>query len=102
MGNARARKITAQLVEDEDYQLRPAGRAVDRPAGGDGPAAAVVRAAAGDPGAAGPDPVPAAAGPRPHPGMAAAGKAPRGSPGQAVERGLVTGQDEDRPRHPGG
>ena len=32
---------------------------MDRPAGGDGPAAAVVRAAAGDPGAARPDPHPA-------------------------------------------
>jgi hypothetical protein len=71
---------------------------VDRPAGRDGPAAPVVRAAAGDPGAARPDPHPAAAGPRPHPGMAAAGKAPGRRPGQAVVRGLVAGQDQDRPR----
>ena len=62
----------------------------------------VVRAAAGDPGAARPDPHPAAAGPRPHPGVAAAGEAPGGRPGQAVIGGLVAGPDEDRPRHPGG
>ena len=201
MGNARARKIPAQLVEDEDYQLRhervagidiakakadvctrlppqrDGGRRASRveevparareildlavrlrlrrgragghgvdfgllahmvlPAGGRGPERAagqlsharqlagrpktdrldaqwiarlaemgllrpVVRAAAGDPGAARPDPYPAAAGPRPHPGMAAAGKAPGRSPGQAVVRGLVAGRDQDRPRHPGG
>ena len=48
-----------------------------------------VRAAAGDPGAAGPDPHPAAAGPRPHPRMAAAGKAPGRRPGQAVVGGVA-------------
>ena len=62
----------------------------------------VVRAAAGDPGAARPDPHPAAAGPRPHPRVAAAGEAAGGRPGQAVVRGALAGQDQDRPRHPGG
>ena len=81
---------------------RPAGRAVDRPAGRDGPAAPVVRAAAGDPGAAGPDPHQAAAGPRPDPGVAAAGEAAGRRPGQAVVGGALAGQDQDGPRHPGG
>jgi transposase len=52
---------------------------VDRPAGRDGIAAAQFRAAAGDPGAAGPDPYPAAAGPRSYPGVAAAGEAAEGA-----------------------
>jgi hypothetical protein len=110
VGHARARKVPAQLVEDEDYQLRyervagidvakakadvctrlpsareggrrasrvetvaataraacgaaedrPEGHAVDREAGRDGPAAALVRAAAGDPGASRPGPHPGA------------------------------------------
>ena len=83
-GQPRPRPAAGRAAED-----RPAGRAVDRPAGRDGPAAPVVRAAAGDPGAARPDPHPAAAGPRPHPGMAAAGEAPGGRPGQAVIGGLA-------------
>ena len=59
---------------------------MDRPAGRNGPAAPLVRAAAGDPGAAGPDADAAAAGPGPHQGMAAAGEAAGGCPGQAVVR----------------
>ena len=61
-----------------------------------------VRAAAGDPGAARPDPHQGAAGPRPHPRMAAAGEAAGGRPGQAVVRGVAPVQGQDRPRHPGG
>src|SRR3984957_10712304 len=48
---------------------RPPRRAVDRPARGDGAAAPVVRAAAGDPGAAGPGPHEAAAGGGPGTGV---------------------------------
>ena len=83
-GEPRPRPAAGRAAED-----RPAGRAVDRPAGRDGPAAPVVRAAAGDPGAAGPDPHPAAAGPRPHPGVAAAGEAAGRRPGQAVVGGVA-------------
>ena len=82
--NPRARPAAGRAAED-----RPARRAVDRPAGRDGPAAPVVRAAAGDPGAARPDPHPAAAGPRPHPGVAAAGETARRRPGQAVVGGVA-------------
>ena len=70
--------------------------------GRDGPAAPVVRAAAGDPRAAGPDQDPAAAGQGPHPGVAAAGETARGRPGQAVVGGALAGPDENGPRHPGG
>src|SRR5690348_10942707 len=79
----------------------PAGRAADRPAGRDGPAAPVVRAAAGDPRVAGPDPHPAAGRRRPDRRVAAAGEAAGRRAGQAVVRGALAGPDQDRPPHPG-
>ena len=81
---------------------RPEGRAVDRPAGRNGTAAALVRAAAGDPGAAGPDTDAATACPGPDQGVAAAGKAAGRRLGETVVGGALDGRDQDGPRHPGG
>ncbi len=80
---------------------RPAGLPVAGPARGDGPAAPLVRAAAGGQGAARPDPRPPPPGPRPGPGVAAAGEAAGRRPDQAVGRAVVAVPGQDRPADPG-
>ena len=79
----------------EDRQGR---RPVDRAADRDGDAAVLVRAAAGDPGAAGLHPARLGPDRRPHPVLAAAGEAAGRRPLQADVRGVEAGRAPDRPR----